>query len=39
MARDGDYLLLVLDLMLPRLSGSEVCQALRKHSKVPRLSC
>ena len=35
MARGGEYLLVVLDLMLPRLSGSEVCRELRKRSNVP----
>jgi two-component system alkaline phosphatase synthesis response regulator PhoP len=27
--------LVVLDLMLPRLSGSDVCRAIRKQSNVP----
>ena len=35
LATTGDYRLVVLDLMLPRLSGSEVCRALRKRSNVP----
>ncbi len=34
-ARRGDHVLIVLDLMLPRLSGSEVCRALRKESNIP----
>ena len=35
--RAGDYgpALIVLDLMLPQLSGIEVCRALRKRSNVP----
>jgi len=27
--------LIILDLMMPRLSGTEVCRAIRKHSSVP----
>ncbi|ANM32213.1 hypothetical protein ABI59_11505 [Acidobacteria bacterium Mor1] len=34
-ARDGDYVLVVLDLMLPRLPGTDVCRALRKERNVP----
>ena len=34
-ARDREYDLLVLDLMLPRLSGLEVCRRLRSESAVP----
>jgi DNA-binding response OmpR family regulator len=36
MAREGDYDALVLDLMLPKLSGYRVCQQLRaEHNWVP----
>ena len=35
LARSGKFNLLVLDLMLPKLSGSEVCRALRKTSDLP----
>ncbi|MCP3980294.1 MAG: response regulator transcription factor [bacterium] len=35
LAVGGDYCLVVLDLMLPRLAGAEVCRALRKQSGVP----
>ena len=31
----GGYVLIVLDLMLPHLSGSEICRAVRKQSNVP----
>ena len=31
----GDYDLIVLDLMMPRLSGTEVCRRLRAESIVP----
>jgi DNA-binding response OmpR family regulator len=34
-ALNGNYILIVLDLMLPQLSGSEVCRAVRKKSNVP----
>ncbi len=34
-ALDGDFKLVILDLMLPRLSGSEVCRALRRSSHLP----
>jgi DNA-binding response OmpR family regulator len=34
-ARERPYDLLVLDLMLPRLSGVEVCRRLREESAVP----
>jgi DNA-binding response OmpR family regulator len=34
-ALDGDYDLLVLDLMLPKLSGTEVCRRVRAESALP----
>ena len=34
-ARSGDYLLVVLDLMLPRMSGTEVCRLLRRETHIP----
>ena len=34
-ARDSDPDLIVLDLMLPRLDGMEVCRTLREESDVP----
>ena len=33
--RAGNYDLVLLDVMLPRLSGIEVCQAIRETSEVP----
>jgi len=33
--RDGGYGLVILDVMLPGLSGTEVCRALRAESDVP----
>ncbi len=35
LALEGAFALVVLDLMLPGLSGSQVCRALRKRSNVP----
>ena len=35
LALEGGFALVVLDLMLPGLSGSQVCRALRKRSNVP----
>ena len=34
-ASNGDYDLVILDLMLPRLSGTEVCRRLRATSAIP----
>ena len=34
-ARDRDYDLMILDLMLPRLSGTEVCRRVRQESPLP----
>jgi two-component system response regulator RegX3 len=33
--RTGEYDLLVLDVMMPKLSGTEVCRTLRSESDVP----
>jgi DNA-binding response OmpR family regulator len=35
LALHGGFVLVVLDLMLPGLSGSQVCRALRRESNVP----
>jgi two-component system response regulator RegX3 len=35
LARAGPFDLLILDLMLPGLSGQEVCRAVRQRSQVP----
>lgn len=35
MARKGDYDLIILDWMMPGLSGSEVCMKIREFSDVP----
>ncbi len=35
MAREGDYDLILLDVMLPRMDGFEVCRAVREFSNVP----
>ena len=35
LARDEQPSLIVLDLMLPRMDGMEVCRALRAESSVP----
>ena len=32
---DGEYSLVLLDLMLPKVDGLEVCKKLRQHSAVP----
>ncbi|MDP2892730.1 MAG: response regulator transcription factor [Bacillota bacterium] len=34
-ALDGDFDLILLDVMLPRMSGMEVCQRVREKSHVP----
>ncbi|MGL4534655.1 MAG: response regulator transcription factor, partial [Fusobacteriaceae bacterium] len=33
--RENDYSLILLDLMLPILSGEEVCKIIRKESQIP----
>lgn len=35
MAKEGNYDMILLDLMLPRLSGLDVCQQIREFSNVP----
>ena len=32
---DKDISLIILDVMMPRMDGWEVCKEIRKHSKVP----
>ncbi len=34
-AREGDYDVILLDVMLPKLTGFEACQAIREFSDVP----
>ena len=33
--RDGQFDLVVLDVMMPRIDGFTVCEEIRKHSDVP----
>ena len=35
MAKENDYDIILLDIMLPKLTGFEVCQAIRETSDVP----
>ena len=35
MAKNGNYDMILLDVMLPKLTGFEVCQAIREFSNVP----
>ncbi len=35
MAKDGNYDIILLDLMLPKMSGLDVCQQIREFSNVP----
>ena len=35
MAKDGNYDIILLDLMLPKLRGLDVCQQIREFSNVP----
>ena len=37
MARTGDYALVLLDVLLPKLSGLEVLEAIRAEEKAPRV--
>ena len=33
--KQKDIALLILDVMMPKMDGWEVCKAIRQHSKVP----
>ena len=35
MATEGSYDLILLDIMLPRLNGFEICEQVRRTSQVP----
>lgn len=35
MARDGNYDMIILDIMMPKMNGFDVLRQLRKHSQVP----
>ena len=35
MAKENDYDLILLDVMLPKMDGFEVCQQIREFSDVP----
>ena len=35
LAKENDYDIILLDIMLPKLTGFEVCQAIRETSDVP----
>ncbi len=35
MARENEYAIILLDIMLPKMSGLEVCQQIREFSTVP----
>ena len=35
MARANEYDMILLDIMLPKMDGFEVCQAIREYSDIP----